>query len=545
LNLTVIHSNKTVSRQRICINPFTVKKTRHQNEKLLALVLEATQDGLWVWYIPSGKAYFSPRFYSMLGYEPDELPAYYATWASLLHPDDLEKTQEIVEKHIDNESESYEVEFRLQTKSGKWRWVLGRGKVVEWDDDGQSICLVGSHTDIDARKRADQKLAEYKERLLQAQKMESLGTLAGGIAHDFNNLLMGIQGRVSLMAVDMDPESRHLEHLKAIEKYIQSATDLTKRLLDLSRRGKLEFKAIDLKELVLDSAAMFGRTRKELQIHTKTIPGPLIVAADKRQIEQVLLNIYINAWQAMPNGGELYLETKIVNLDDADCKPYKSRPGRYAEVSVTDTGIGMSNVTLQRIFDPFFTTKKKGRGTGLGLASAYDIVKNHSGFISVCSEVGKGTTFNIYLPVSDKELHQHLPARNVLVKGSDTVLLVDDEEMVLYVCKAMLENMGYLVIAARSGEQAVDAVRRKSHEIDLVILDMVMPGMDGGKTLGRIRKIQPGIPVILASGYAFNGKATKTMKRGCNGFIQKPFNFSELSQKVREILDGAKGFVQK
>jgi two-component system cell cycle sensor histidine kinase/response regulator CckA len=205
----------------------------------------------------------------------------------------------------------------------------------------------------------------------------------------------------------------------------------------------------------------------------------------------------------------------------------------------------MSKATLQRIFDPFFTTKKKGRGTGLGLASAYGIIKNHSGFITVCSEVGQGTTFNIYLPVSDKELRQHFPARSVLVKGSETVLLVDDEEIVMDVCKAMLENMGYLVIAARSGEQAVDAVRRKRREIDLVVLDMVMPGMDGGKTFDRIRKLQPTMPVILASGYAFNDQATKTMKKGCNGFIQKPFNFSELSQKIRNVLSEANGLVQK
>jgi signal transduction histidine kinase/ActR/RegA family two-component response regulator len=412
------------------------------------------------------------------------------------------------------------------------------------DEKGNIVQVIEHLRDITPAKTSELENRRLNEQLLQAQKMESLGTLAGGIAHDFNNLLMGIQGHVSLMALSMDPDSHQLEHIKAIDEYIQSATDLTKRLLSLARIEKYEVRVIDMNELLRNSAAMFGRTRKELQIHTKTIPGPLTVAVDKRQIEQVLLNIYINAWQAMRDGGELYLETKIVNLDKAYCKPYKVRAGRYAKVSVTDTGIGMNKATLKRIFDPFFTTKKKGGGTGLGLASAYGIIKNHSGFITVYSKVGQGSTFDVYLPVSDKELLQSVHTRSGLVKGSGTVLLVDDEEMIIDVCGAMLENMGYLVIAARNGAQAVDAVRQKKHAIDLVILDLIMPGMNGGQTFDLIRDIQPNMPVILASGYAFDGLTTKAMKKGCNGFIQKPFNFSDLSQKIRKILNGTKGLAQ-
>ncbi len=394
--------------------------------------------------------------------------------------------------------------------------------------------------DITPAKTAEAENRRLNEQLLQTHKMESLSTLAGGIAHDFNNLLMGIQGHVSLMSVDMDPFNRDAENIKAIEKYIQSATDLTKQLLGLARGGKYEAKPINLNALVRDSAALFGRTRKELQIHTNTMPGPLTVEADKRQIERVLTNIYINACQAMPDGGELYLETTIVEMNAADCKPYQVAAGRYAKVSITDSGIGMNAATLRRIFDPFFTTKKKGRGTGLGLASAYGIIRNHSGFITVHSEVGRGTTFNIYLPASDKEVDQDVPAKKVLLKGSETVLLVDDEEMIHHVCTAMLETMGYLVVAARSGKQAVDAVRQNMPGIDLVILDLTMPGMDGGQTFDCIREIQPAMPVILSSGYAVNGQVKKIMQKGCNGFIQKPFNFSELSQKVRETLDGVK-----
>jgi two-component system cell cycle sensor histidine kinase/response regulator CckA len=268
------------------------------------------------------------------------------------------------------------------------------------------------------------------------------------------------------------------------------------------------------------------------------------VEADKRQIEQVLLNTYINAWQAMPDGGELYLATSSEVLDEAFCKPHQVTPGRYAKMSVTDTGVGMDEATRLRIFDPFFTTKDKGRGTGLGLASAYGIVKNHSGFITVYSEVAQGTTLNIYLPLSDKVATAEAPAEQQILKGSETVLLVDDEEMIVDVCKAMLEKLGYRVVVANGGAQAIDLIRQKGADIDLVILDLIMPGMDGGAVFERIRDIMPAVPVILSSGYAINGQATQIMQNGCNGFIQKPFNFYALSEKIRKTLDAVKNTPQ-
>ncbi|MBC2710157.1 MAG: response regulator, partial [Desulfosarcina sp.] len=361
-----------------------------------------------------------------------------------------------------------------------------------------------------------------------SQKFKAIGTLAGGIAHDFNNLLMGIQGRTSLMSVDLEPSHPHSDHINAIEDYIRSAADLTRQLLGFARGGKYEVRPIDINELLHESATMFGRTKKEIRIHTKLQNLSPVVAADRRQLEQVLLNLYVNAWQAMPDGGDLYLETEIVTLDDAYCKPYQTKPGHYAKVSVTDTGIGMDKSTLQLIFDPFFTTKEKGRGTGLGLASAYGIIKNHAGMITVYSEVGQGTTFNIYLPVSDQDVHREDPAENELIKGSETILLVDDEEMIIDVTQALLERLGYQVIVANGGEKAVERISEMGNEIDLVILDLIMPGIDGGTTFDRIRKIQPKMPVLLSSGYAIDGQAHAVMRRGCNGFIQKPFNITEL-----------------
>ena len=396
---------------------------------------------------------------------------------------------------------------------------------------------IGTHgviRDISERQRL------YAQ-LQNAERMESLGTLAGGIAHDFNNLLMGIQGRSSLISMDMEDSHPVLEHLHAIEDYILSATHLTKQLLGFARGGKYEVKPTDINELVLKSANMFGRTKKEIIIETQFHNANIVVEADRRQIEQVLLNLYVNAWQAMPEGGTLQLETKHVVLSNKDCRPHQVEPGRYALVSVTDTGIGMDQKTLQHIYDPFFTTKEKTRGTGLGLASAYGIIKNHAGIIHADSNVDNGTTFNLYLPISEKLVVEEGSSENNIFNGSETILIVDDEDMIIDVGQALLKRMGYQVITAKSGEEALEVVHRIGAGIDLVILDMIMPGMDGGRTFDGIRETCPELPIMLASGYAINGQAQKIMNRGCNGFIQKPFSVSELSQKIRQILDTTGG----
>ena len=448
-------------------------------------------------------------------------------------------------------------EFASKITEDDWT-VVSKGEVLRLDEElngrsyttikfpiiqGGKTLLAGYTIDITDRKLAEEEKAKLKEQLLQALKYEAIGTLAGGIAHDFNNLLMGIQGRVSLLSFDLETTHPHREHINALEEYIRSATSLTRQLLGFARGGKYEVKPFDMNELVQGSSVMFGRTKKEIRIHTKCQASPPVVEGDRGQIEQVLLNMYVNAWQAMsPDGGELYLGTKIVSLDETYCKPHQTEPGRYINVSITDTGTGMDEAIRTQIFDPFFTTKGKSRGTGLGLASAFGIIKNHGGMITVYSEVGHGTTFNIYLPVSDKEAHLGISMEGGLIKGSATILLIDDEELIIDVGQAMLERLGYRVVVCREGGEAVKVITDMGNEIDLVLLDMIMPGMDGGTTFDRIHEIQPDMPVILSSGYSINGQADKIMRRGCSGFIQKPYNISELSQKIGKVLDKVKGF---
>jgi len=281
---------------------------------------------------------------------------------------------------------------------------------------------------------------------------------------------------------------------------------------------------------------MFGRTKKEIRVHEKHQQDIWTVEADRGQIEHALLNLYVNAWQAMPGGGDLYLETENVTLGEEDVKPYQATPGRYVKLSIADTGIGMNETTRRRVFDPFFTTKEMGRGAGLGLAAVYGIVRNHGGFVTLKSQKNRGSTFYIYLPVSGKPAHNNTEEECALQKGHETILLVDDEDMITEVGRQLLEALGYRVIPARSGKAAVDAFRNRQGSIHMVILDMIMPDMSGGETFDILKQIDPNVKVLLSSGYSINGEATEILNRGCNGFIQKPFNINTLSLKVREIL---------
>jgi two-component system cell cycle sensor histidine kinase/response regulator CckA len=367
--------------------------------------------------------------------------------------------------------------------------------------------------------------------------MESIGTLAGGIAHDFNNLLTGILGNVSLALMSIDENNQLCERLKNVQEYVQRGSDLTKQLLGFARGGKYEIKPTHLGEFIRRSSEIFGRTKKEICIHHKVQDDLWTVEVDRGQMEQVLLNLYVNAWQAMPIGGDLYLSVENVKLNEMDVSPHDIAPGEFVKVSVADTGIGMDDATKARVFEPFFTTKELGRGTGLGLASAYGIIKNHGGFITVESKKDLGTSFMIYLPASKKEIEDECVSKGEVKKGRETILLIDDEDMILDIGAKMLERLGYKVITATGGRQGLEIYEKNRDKIDLVILDMIMPDFGGKKTFENLRRINQFVRVLLSSGYSLNSQAEEIMQSGCKGFIQKPFTMVELSNKIREILD--------
>ena len=384
----------------------------------------------------------------------------------------------------------------------------------------------------------DQSLHDLKKaqkQIIQTEKLGAIGEMTSGIAHNFNNLLMGVQGNISLVLMDMDSTHPYYERLKSIERQVENGAKLTSHLLGYARKGTYEVKPIDLNQLLEETSDDFGTTKKKVTIHRELAEDLFVVEADPGQIEQVLLNLFVNAGDAMPGGGDLILKTMNTTHEDMKGKPYDPKPGNYVLLMVTDTGTGMDQKTMERIFDPFFTTKE--RGTGLGLATAYGIIKDHGGYVDVESKKGHGTTFSLYLPASQKRVEEVVKTGDQLVKETGTVLLVDDEDVILEVGKDLLEAMGYRVLLARDGKEAIEVYGKNQDEIDIVLLDMVMPTMGGGEAYDRMKEINPDVKVLLSSGYSIDGKATEILKRGCNGFIQKPFNMNELAEKIREILD--------
>ena len=402
---------------------------------------------------------------------------------------------------------------------------------------GRIVGFRGIARDVSEKLKVAREKQRLESQLHQARKMEAIGTLASGIAHNFNNIMMGILGNTSLMISKLDADHPHFDKLANIEKYVGNGSELTQQLLGFARGGKYNVKPTSLRELVEESAQMFGRTKKEIRIHKSHLRPTRAVAVDRGQIEQVLLNLFVNAWQAMPGGGDLYLLTEDVELSAGDQTPYKIIPGAYVKLAIMDTGVGMDEATRKRIFEPFFTTKEMGRGSGLGLASAYGIIKNHGGYINVYSEEGRGTTFNLYLPACDHRQAEDDGNSRRIYTGSETILLVDDEDITMDVGEELLEELGYKVLTARNGEDALSIYRRRQARIDMVILDMVMPGMGGGPTYDALKKINPAVKVLLASGYSIDQKAENLLTRGCAGFIQKPFNLQNLSQNLRAILE--------
>ena len=446
----------------------------------------------------------------------------------IVHPDDIT----VFREHL-----TLLLEAKTQVASFENRYIHKSSQVIHahtnitllWTETGDPLHFVIHLQDVSQQKKLE-------KQMLEVQKMEAISTLAGGIAHDFNNLLMAIQGRVSLILMGLDTDHPDRKHLNTIEGHIQSAATLTRELLGFARGGKYAAKPTDLNDFLTNTVHTFGRTRKEIGIHEVYQPDLWTVDVDHRQIKQALMNILNNAWQAMNRGGDLFIETRnIVVATDVNC-PDDVRPGNFVRISVRDTGVGMNEKTRRRVFEPFFTTQQMGKGTGMGLASTYGIIRNHGGFIDVESEPGKGTTFFIFLPASDRseETSDETIFRS---DGNETILIVDDDDVIIDVGKQLLENSGYQVITALSGGEAIEKYNKMGHLIDLVILDMVMPHPNGEETLKELKKIDKNVKVIVSSGYCIDSNQLPLQNLEYQKFIQKPFKLSELSRAIREVLE--------
>ncbi|RJO64884.1 MAG: PAS domain S-box protein [Myxococcales bacterium] len=475
------------------------------------------------------------------GFKPED--AIGRNFLEFIAPEDRERIMAEFEK-ASREKTSFPSEFRMMDSTGKICWLEDLGVPI-LDPSGQPTGQIGILRDITERKRAEREKARLEEQLQQAMKMEAVGRLAGGIAHDFNNLLTGITGNIAVAQMDLAPNSPLAGVLSEANKAAESAMALTRQLLAFSRKQIIEPKVVNLSELISSLHKMLARLIGE-DIELQTIPGGNLGSAkiDPGQFEQILVNLAVNARDAMPEGGKLVIETANAELDEAYCRKHSQlRPGGFVMLAVSDTGLGMSEEVKQHLFEPFFTTKPPGQGTGLGLATIYGAVQQANGAIEVHSDPGKGTTFKLYLPrVAEKaeRLKREEPARvpqaNDMPGGNETVLLVEDEAVVRELGILILKRLGYKVLHAENGGEAIMLVEEFKNPIDLLITDVVMPGMNGRDLAERLTHMKPEMKVLYASGYTADVIAQHGVLEAGLNFIGKPYTPQGLAKKIRNTL---------
>jgi PAS domain S-box-containing protein len=433
---------------------------------------------------------------------------------------------------------SFIVESRHRTREGRVFPVEITVNYLEFEGKEYNCAFA---RDITERKEAEKEKERMQVQLRQAQKMEAVGTLAGGIAHDFNNLLQAVQGYAQLLLLKKDGDDDGQRELQQIVRAAERGAELTQQLLTFSRKIESELQPIDFNREVENIRLLLERTiPKMIEVEFHLAENLKMVNADPGQVEQILMNLAVNAKDAMPDGGKLIVETANVILDQDYCKIHRvASPGSYVQLTVTDTGHGIDKMTIEHIFEPFYTTKETGKGTGLGLATVYGIVKSHKGHIVCYSEPDEGTTFKIYLPPIDSTQEARKAEEHVTEPegGSETILLVDDEEPIRGLGTQILEEFGYTVLTAADGESALQLYSEEQKKIDLVILDLIMPGMGGKLCLLELLKINLAAKVAIASGYSPDGPTREILKNGAKGFISKPYDLRQMLKVVREVLD--------
>ncbi len=493
-----------------------------RNEAILGavtdIIMEVDFNKVYTWANKAGYAFFGD---DVIGKEA----AYYF--------EGEQDTYDIVQPLFNGEEDIFYVESWQRRKDGEKRLLAWWCKNLK-EADGTIIGALSTARDITDQRRLE-------EQLYQTRKMEAIGQLAGGIAHDFNNQLTGIMGYADLLRENLSNNKELFRYADMIVTATRRSADLTDQLLAFARKGKYLEVPVNIHRVIGEVVLLLEHSiDKKINIKQKLYANPPVTLGDPTQIQNALLNLGVNARDAMPEGGELIFTTNIVYLDEEYCaaNPYDVKSGSYLQVSVTDSGIGMDESTIKHIFEPFFTTKETGKGTGMGLAAVYGTVKNHKGAINVYSELDFGTTFKIYLPLydtSDPAAQEDKHTRKI-IKGHARVMVVDDEKIILDLVSDMLESMNYSVVTAINGKDALAHYKKLWKDIDLVILDMVMPEMGGHETFIEMKKINPGVKALLSSGYSITGDAEKILDEGVLDFIQKPYQKADLSEKIAKAL---------
>ncbi|WP_321491963.1 ATP-binding protein [uncultured Desulfobacter sp.] len=516
------------------------KRLAEENDRLES-VIEGTQAGTWEWNVQTGEAILNERWAEIIGYSLKELsPISIDTWINNIHPDDLNSSNEMLQKHFNGETEYYDCEFRMKHKNGHWVSILDRGKVISRTDDGKPQWMFGTHIDITARKLAEVEWEKLQKKLNQAQKMESIGNLAGGIAHDFNNLLFPIIGMSELLLEDLPMESREWENVQEILRAGMRGRDLVKQILAFSRQS--EHKMIPIRiQNVLDEAIKLSRATipTSIEIYQDIQQDCGMVMADPSQIHQIGMNIITNAFHAIGNtGGKISVKLRQIALETSQALDINLSPGFYAVLSISDTGHGMSEDIIGKIFDPYFTTKEPGKGTGLGLSVVYGIINEHKGKIKVYSETGKGTTFDIYLPlIEQSDRTEAVTETKAYPGGNERILVVDDEKSVAALEASILTRLGYNVTFHVDSHKALGTFQADPNGFDLIITDMTMPDMTGDQLAIKILSIKPDMPIIICTGFSERIGKKQAENIGVSGFLMKPVMIADLAEMVRKVLD--------
>ncbi len=500
------------------------------SEEQYRLIVEGIPHLVWVSRPDGATEYWNGRYRQYTGVSLTEARG--SGWQRVIHPDDLPTTTRDWDHSLSSGEPCY-IEQRIRRADGTYRWHSTRAVPLR-DGRGQIVRWLGTCTDIDEQKRLE-------EQLRQAQKMEAIGQLAGGVAHDFNNLLCIINGYSDLVYGALRPDDPLRDLVDEIRKAGERSASLTRQLLAFSRKQVIAPKVLDLNSAVLDLEKMLRRViGEDIDLATRLAPSLGSIKADPCQIEQVLLNMVVNARDAMPRGGKLTIETQNVNLDESFAQTHSEvHPGPFVRLAVSDTGCGMTPEVKARIFEPFYTTKGQGKGTGLGLATVFGIVKQGGGHIEVYSEPGIGTTFKVYFPVVQGAVSTRKSRAGTSpgARGSETILLVEDDEGVRTLTRHLLQGDGYSVLVAREGEEALRICRGRREPIDLLVSDVVMPGLGGRQLSEQLLLLHPEMKVLFLSGYTDDAVVRHGVLEEEANFLQKPFSPSALAQKVRDVLD--------
>ncbi len=514
-----------------------------ESRERFVLAIEGSGLGLWDWNVITNELFWNDYLLTMLGYEPSELEHSYESWKKLVHPQDLPEVEVLIKEHLKGESSIYEAEYRVKCKDGSWVWILARGRVLHYTEDGRPERYVGTHLDITDRKAAEEERLQFESQMQHTQKLESLGVLAGGIAHDFNNILTAILGNADLAQMEISPLSPAVPRIEAINKAALRAAGLAQQMLAYSGRGKFVSEDIEINELVEEMGHLLAvAISKKVVLRYHMAENLPLIDADAAQIRQVVMNLITNAAEAIgERSGVVTITTGLIDCSKSyldETFAYDDlKIGLYVFLEVADTGCGMDAETKSKLFDPFFTTKFTGRG--LGMAAVLGIVRGHNGAIKVYSEPGKGSTFKVLIPALERqavEINHRFKEKSNGWQGTGTILLVDDEETIRALGKEMLGMLGFTVVVAEDGRQALAVYQANKSDIVGVILDLTMPHMDGVEAYRELRQIDKDVKVIVASGYSENDISEQFTGKGLAGVIQKPFQLSELREKLKKAL---------